>query len=324
MSIAVCSKFDSLRRWSAGLLALIFLCGSSVIAVAQEPAAEELSAELKEQMAAAAEKYSQLKWVNGPAVADLGSRAQIKVPEGYKFLNSHDAQTLLTLFGNPQNPSILGLVQPAAESEDVDSWFIVFQFEDIGYIKDADKEKIDAHELLSSFRAGIEEGNKQRRMMGGSELREMDWSDQPFYDPQTNNLTWGLRLKFDEGDSINYDIRMLGRAGVMSATLVGSPETYQAAVGPTKHLLSGFEFKEGSKYADWKPGDKVAAVGLTALIGGGSLAIAAKTGLLAKLGLILAKMGKAVIIVIFAIGAGVVGLFKKIFGSRQYHDTTQQ
>ncbi len=152
--------------------------------------------------------------------------AQMNLPEGYQFLKASDAQTLLRAYGNPQNDSVLGLIQPKSTGDDPSKeWFMIFQFDDIGYIKDADKEQIDASALLQSFRDGIEPGNEERRRIGSPEMRQIDWSDTPFYDPQTNNLTWGIRIKFDEGDSINYDIRMLGREGVMSATLVAHLRT---------------------------------------------------------------------------------------------------
>jgi uncharacterized membrane-anchored protein len=318
VSIAVCSKSGLSQLWRTAALALALLCGSS--AIAQEPADDPAAADAPPTQVQLLDMLG-IQSVKGPTSVDIGTGAQIKIPEGYEFLKAADAQKFLTAIGNPPDPTVLGLIEPTAGRN---SWFLIFQFEDIGYIKDADKESIDADDLIATFRSGIEAGNEARREMGASELRSMDWSDKPFYDPQTNNLTWGIKLIFADDEAVNYDIRMLGRSGVMSATLVSSPEMYQAAIAPTKSLLSGFEFKQGSKYADWKPGDKVAAVGLAGLIGGGGLALAAKSGLLGKLGLLLAKGGKAIILVFVAIGAGILSLVKKLFGSRGHQDSTQQ
>jgi uncharacterized membrane-anchored protein len=67
-------------------------------------------------------------------------------------------------------------------------------------------------------------------------------------------------------------------------------------------------FDAGHAYADYKPGtDKLATYGLAALVGGG---IAAKTGLLAKLGVMLLAAKKVVIAGVVAVGAAV----KKFFG----------
>ena len=59
--------------------------------------------------------------------------------------------------------------------------------------------------------------------------------------------------------------------------------------------------------------DKIAAYGLTGLITGAAAVGAAKTGLLAKLGLVIAKAGKAIVIGILALAAGLWKLFARIF-----------
>ena len=174
--------------------------------------------------------------------------------------------------------------------------------------------ELDADALIEGFRAGIESGNVQRRAMGSEPLQSMAWAEEPFYDPQTNNLTWALNLAFASGNSINYDIRLLGRRGVMEVTLVGDPETYTQAVPKAKQILANYSFNPGSQYAEWKQGDKVAAVGLTGLVAGGVAVAAAKTGLLAKLGLILAKGGKAIVVGIIAVVAGIGSFLKRLVG----------
>jgi len=53
---------------------------------------------------------------------------------------------------------------------------------------------------------------------------------------------------------------------------------------------------------------------LTGLVAGGGLALAAKSGLLAKFGLLLAKGGKAIILVIVVAGGIVFNFVKRMFG----------
>lgn len=50
-----------------------------------------------------------------------------------------------------------------------------------------------------------------------------------------------------------------------------------------QELLKGYAFKKEESYAAFSKGDKVAEYGLTGLIVGGGLLVAAKSGLLAKL-----------------------------------------
>ena len=156
--------------------------------------------------------------------------------------------------------------------------------------------------------------NAARRAIGADQCSSISWMEKPFYDPQTNNLTWALRLGFAEGDSVNYDIRILGRRGVMEATLLDSPETYAKSIPDVKQVLTGFSFTSGEKYAEWKQGDKLAAYGLTGLVAGGGLAMAAKTGLLGKLGLLFAKGGKAIILAIVVIFGGLMSVMKRLLG----------
>ncbi|MEM9586393.1 MAG: DUF2167 domain-containing protein [Planctomycetota bacterium] len=270
----------------------------------------EASLELSDEM----KRYLAIQWESGPTTARIGTMAEIKIPAGYRFTGAKGTQDLLELYGNPRNPDMLGCIMPESEQED---WTLVFQFDSIGYVDDSDREALDAEELITTFRSGIDAGNAQRRAMGAEELSAMSWQEQPFYDSQTNNLTWALKLDFPSGSSINYDIRLLGRRGVMEATLIGDPETYSDAVPTVKSLLEGYSFTSGNKYSEWVKGDKVAAVGLAGLVAGGAAVAAAKTGLLAKLGLLLAKGGKAVIVGIVVVLAGVGSFFKKLLGGGQ-------
>jgi uncharacterized membrane-anchored protein len=257
------------------------------------------------------ERYNSIQWQEGPVKVQIGTMGEIEVPAGYQFASDTHAQTLLEVYGNPRNPNILGAVVPTSEEE---NWTLIFQFDAVGYIKDADRESIDAEEILSGFQSGLPAMNQQRRAIGSSECRGISWTEKPFYDAQTNNLTWALNLAFDEGNAINYDIRMLGRHGVMEATILGDPATYAQAVPKVKQLLTSYAFTSGNKYSEWTQGDKVAAIGLTGLVAGGGLAVAAKTGFLAKIGLLLAKGGKGIILAI-VVAFGAFGSFiKKLFG----------
>ena len=74
-------------------------------------------------------------------------------------------------------------------------------------------------------------------------------------------------------------------------------------------VLGMASFTEGNRYADYVEGDHTAAYGLAALVGGG---LAAKTGLLAKLGLFLAKFWK---LLVFG-GIGLAAVIGKLRGKK--------
>jgi uncharacterized membrane-anchored protein len=108
-----------------------------------------------------------------------------------------------------------------------------------------------------------------------------------FYDVSTRNLTWAIQGYTDEQgkqvSSVNHSVRVLGRRGTMNVDLVLDPSLVESAVPKFNMLLQGFSFHPGNSYSEFRAGDSFAKYGLTALVVGEATAVAAKTGLLAKL-----------------------------------------
>ena len=249
----------------------------------------------------------------GPMVADLGA-AQIKVPEGYRFVPKSNIKKFNDLNRDLTSPLEVGVIFPA----DFD-WFVVLSYHDDGYVKDDEKTQLDQETIdaiLAARREGTERSNAERRKQKMAELTLRGWEKPPFYDDVTKNLTWGLQIQTKDSDdyNLNYESRILGRGGYMSANLVVGRQSFAAALPVYNQLLAGFAYKDGQKYSEWKAGDKVAAVGLTGLVLGGAGVLAGKAGLFGKFFAVLAKGGKAIIVVVVAAIAGIVGLFKKMFG----------
>jgi len=229
-----------------------------------------------------------IDWIDGPVPARLGDLAEIKVPAGYRFTGKEGTKKFLELTGNPPSGDELGTIIPAAKSDDdKEFWFVIFEFHETGYVKDDDRDKLDANGLLKSIQESTEESNKERLRRGWLEYHVRSWYKPPFYDTQTRNLTWAMQgYSTDQGKeetSVNYSVRILGRRGTMSADLVLDPNLVGTVVPKFDKLLTGFSYLHGSSYADFRAGDKVAEYGLATLVAGGATAIAAKTGLLAKL-----------------------------------------
>ncbi len=77
---------------------------------------------------------------------------------------------------------------------------------------------------------------------------------------------------------MNYSTRLLGRNGAIHATLVTDPDNLDSDVKAFKAALTRLQFNSGSRYEEFRQGDKVAEYGLAALIVGGAAAAAAKSG----------------------------------------------
>ena len=255
--------------------------------------------------------FERIPWQNGPVQGDLGGEAQVQVPEGCVFTGAAGTGQFLELTQNPAAGNERGTIVCDMNVEGAEPWFVIFSYVDMGHVKDDERDKLDADEILESLRESNLQGNKERSERGWGILTIEGWAKPPYYDQATNNLTWATIVSSgNEGKSVNHSVRLLGREGVMNADLVAG-ETQFVTVLPTfDKMVGGFSFKTGHEYAAWREGDRVAEIGLTALVAGGAGVIAAKTGLLAKLWKL---------IVAGAVAA--VAAVKKLFGKKTPAET---
>ncbi len=261
----------------------------------------------------------EIRWNDGPTVGRLGSVAQIQVPAGYRFSGVQGAVRFLELTENVPSGRELGILIPDVELDE-DFWFVIFEFDESGYVKDEDRDELDADALLTTLRKGNDAANKVRRERGWTTLRIVGWDKAPFYDERTNNLTWAIRGAVDEGadagESVNYSTRILGRRGTMNVDLVLDPALLDDVVPEFEALMTDFEYLPGSRYAEWVAGDPVAAYGLAALVAGGAGALAFKSGLLQK-------FGKLIILAVLGVVGAIGKFFKQLFGSKDEQPAAQ-
>jgi uncharacterized membrane-anchored protein len=283
-----------------GRRALFFLflltAGLLITASAQEPAPQQ--------------QRPKIDWQTGPGTGHLGDIAEINIPDGYRFTGRAGAKTVLQITQNPATGKELGVMIPPSGTG---SWFMIFEFEDSGYVKDDDKNNLNADSILQKIKNGTESANETRKANGWKPFHVTGWQTTPYYDPQTHNLTWAIMGRGDDptdSGSVNHSIRVLGRRGTMNVDLVASPSEYSAIKPEFNTLMAGFSFSQGNRYADFRAGDKVAKYGLAALIAGGAGAVLFKTGLLAK-------FWKLILVAIVAIGGFIKKIFKSIFGGNE-------
>ncbi len=242
-----------------------------------------------------------IDWMPGPSIGNLGSEAIIEFPAGFSFTGSDGTVKMMELMQNLVGGSERGML-----IHDSLGWFILFEYEAAGYVKDDERDKLDADEIFKSMQEGIREGNKERISRGWDTLILRSWVKEPFYNVSTNNLEWGTLLEGRDGSqSVNYLTRFLGRHGYYSVTLVADPSMLTAVLPDFQTAISGFSYTQGNRYAEFREGDKIAEYGLTALIVGGAGAVAAKAG-------IFKWLWKVIVVAI----AGAAGFLKKFFTGR--------
>ncbi|MEJ2022478.1 MAG: DUF2167 domain-containing protein, partial [Maritimibacter sp.] len=138
----------------------------------------------------------------------------------------------------------------------------------------------DYNDLLKQMQADARESSKWREENGYDSIELLGWAEPPRYDQTERKLYWAKELQFggDELHTLNYNIRALGREGVLILNVIASMEQLDEVRAATPDLLAMTSFTEGNRYIDFKPDlDKVAAVGIGGLIAG---KVVAKTGFL--------------------------------------------
>ena len=239
--------------------------------------------------------------------------AHLHLQPGFRYLDQGDARKVLEdLWGNPPDEDVLGMLVPDnAGLESEHSWAVVLTYSDEdGHVSDEDAAKIDYAQMLKDMQEGIHDANPERKKAGYSTMELIGWAQPPRYDAETKKLHWAKELAFSDsnGHTLNYDIRVLGREGYLSLEAISDMADQPLVNEGMQKVLPMAEFDSGHRYADFNPKtDKLAAYGLAALVAGG---VAAKTGLLTKIGLMLLAAKKVVFVGLVAIGA----FLKKIFG----------
>lgn len=247
---------------------------------------------------------------------ELGDKlAQLDVPEAYRFLAPTDARKVLEgLWGNPEDPSVLGLIVPTGVSPTADeSWAIHIEYVEDGHVDDDDAADLDYDDLLQSMKEADREQNKKRTEAGYPAVELIGWAAKPHYDAKGKRLYWAKELQFAgaEGRTLNYDIRILGRKGMLVLKAIASMKQLPDIEKAIPTVLGMVEFQPGKRYADFSPGvDKVAAYGIGALVAG---KIAAKVGLFKLLVAAVIAGKKLILLGLVALGA----LFVKLRARRR-------
>lgn len=271
----------------------------------------KLLAQTNDTLAAYYDKIEKsFKYESGKITLSEGE-GTLNVPKGFKFLNAAQTQDVLSnLWGNPEDKSILGSLVPDGKGvTHSNSWMFVISYKGDGFVKDDDAGDIDYDDLLKTMKEDVQAENEERKKGGYPEVQLVGWASKPYYDNNLKVLHWAKELKFgtDEANTLNYDLRVLGRKGMYNISAVAGMDELAEVKASIPGILKSIEFNQGHKYLDFDADtDTVAAWTIGGLVAGKVLA---KVGFFA----ILAKFGKIIVIGIIAAFAG---LKKFLFGKK--------
>ncbi|MBB4660359.1 DUF2167 domain-containing protein [Parvularcula dongshanensis] len=242
--------------------------------------------------------------------------AILEVPEDFYFLGPEDAAAVLEeAWGNPEDEAILGMIFPARFSPlDRESWGVSLSYDRDGYVSDDDASSIDYDELLQQMQDGAEAQNAWRQENGYGAVHLLGWAESPSYDPSTSKMFWAKQLRFEgtDVDTLNYNVRALGREGVLNANFIATMGDLAEIKEASPAVMEMISFSAGNRYADYQEGDKVAAYGIAGMVAGGAL-LAKKSGLIAVALIALKKFGILALAGIGAMFGAVKRLFSKEF-----------
>ena len=303
-----------MRNWGSSAAALaVMLCVAAPVGAKDSPKAEARA--LPPAMVALEKSLhpqtGDVRIPEAKAVMHLGDR--------YYFLPAADAKRVLVEgWHNPPETAegVLGMVLAKDTTIFDNVWGAVITYEDTGHVADTDAQSQDYGTVLKGMREGAESQNAERKQAGYPAMRLVGWAQPPAYDAGNHALIWAreLALEGDPVNGLNYDVRLLGRTGVLSLNMLASMKDLGDVRTAAQSFGKSVRFEPGAAYTDFDAStDKSAEYGLAGLVAGGvALGVAKKVGLLA----IILKFGKVILIGLAAFGAAGLGFFRKFFGRK--------
>jgi len=290
-----------LKHILSGLFCLALGTASTAIAAPDDHAAENAAHQLVETMQP-----------QQGHVALPGGIATLDLPSGFRYLNPTDTDNLLVAWGNPPGAQTLGMIVPAGVNPlGNDGWGVVVTYDKDGHVKDDDADGIDYNNLLKDVQEGLAAANEERKKQGYPGMRLAGWAETPHYDKAVHKLYWAKDLVSEDSGhhGLNYNIRVLGREGVLVLNAVADISQLDRIKTEMQQVTAFTNFTAGNRYADFNDKtDKVAEYGIAALVAGG---VAAKLGLFGKLVALLLAFKKLIIIGFAAVGSAIWKFFKR-------------
>ncbi len=278
--------------------------------------------QLTPQQKALLQKYAAVAKALHPQYGEVrvgSTNATLHLARDYYFLPADQARRVLVeAWGNAPEAAanVLGMVFPRGANFADNPWGAVITYSGAGYVSDKDAKTTDYNKMLQSIWDSEEDDNAVRKQRGYAPVHLVGWAQPPYYDQSHHTLVWARNLRFGNqtDDTLNYDVRALGRRGVLSMNIVSTMSrlgTVRSAAAKLQNIAS---FDSGARYEDYKAGsDKTAEYGVAGLVAAGIGVVAAKKLGLLALGIVFFKKIAALVIAgLVAIGAW----FRRLFAGK--------
>ncbi|HZH37595.1 MAG TPA: DUF2167 domain-containing protein [Flavisolibacter sp.] len=244
---------------------------------------------------------SKLHYKTGTITLENGL-ATINIAPGFKFLDAKDTRYVLEdVWGNLKGQTALGMILPENDHAAIADYAFIVEYNALGYVKDSDADDINYDDLLKELKEETEKANEERQRAGIATMNLVGWAAKPYYDKQRKILYWAKSFSVQDAEenTLNYDIRILGRKGVLVLQAVSGISQLDSVNSNINNILSMVSFGKGHRYEEFDSKvDDVAAWTIGGLVAGKVLA---KVGILA----LLLKNIKLVILAIAGFGGAI-------------------
>lgn len=194
-----------------------------------------------------------IEFGNGLGVAKLGDQ--------FRFLGPTDARRVMEQgWGNPPENAVLGMIVPADVSpmNIKRGWGVVLTYLADGHVDDGGGD-LDGDALLGRVRKLAEKASRRREADGFSPLELVGWARPPTYDEQRRVLTWAQHVRMGNDETLNYSMRVLGRAGVISLDAAARMDHLDELEPRFDAIAKAVSFTKGNRYEDFTDGKDLEA-----------------------------------------------------------------
>ena len=202
-----------------------------------------------------------LNWVEGPKNLNFNdANSKINISNRFTILEGADANQWLYWSNGIEFPEI-----KIYAIDEIEGSQYMFSYVDSGYVKTDDWTNVDPKEFLKEITENYKASNSERENSGMPIVVDVKWKKKPFLDNNYSSVYYALEIGWsDNQNTTQATALILGRDGYTSAQYVAGKNGYQETM--LTNLSKIHTFNATKQYKDWKSGDKVAALGIGALL----------------------------------------------------------
>ena len=176
-----------------------------------------------------------------------------------------------------------------------EGYVFYINYYDEGYVKLDDWKNVNSSDLLKDLEESAKEGKQFYVERNLPFATKFQWIFDPYLNTENRSVSYSYKVFWSNGDeSMETKNIILGKKGYFDTAYVVNTKNknvdFKEEASYAKDFVNGVVFNDGFQHSDFKPGDKIAAVGVGSLVAGSLGAkVIAKTGFLAKFLPLLAK-----------------------------------